>query len=67
MSKSIPFQVKDHYFRCFGNAGPHSCFLLSFTKGAVKLVVPGQCVLLEKALETVLLGKQALGDQLGQR
>lgn len=65
MLKSIPFQVKDNCFWHFGNSGPHSCFLLGFTKGTVNLVVPGQCVLLEKTLETVLLRKNAFDDQIG--
>lgn len=54
MLQVIPFEVEDDYFWCFGNTGPHSCFLLGFTKRTVNLVVPGQCVLLEKTLETIL-------------
>ena len=65
MLKSIPFQVKDNCFWCFGNSGPHSCLLLGFTKGTVNLVIPGQCVLLKKTLETVLLRKKAFDDQIG--
>jgi hypothetical protein len=54
----IPFKVKNNYFRHLGNRGPHSCLLLDFTKGTIDLVAPGQCVLLEKTLETVLLGEK---------
>lgn len=53
-----PFKVKNNYFRHLGNRGPHSCLLLDFTKGTIDLVAPGQCVLLEKTLETVLLGEK---------
>lgn len=55
--------MKDNYFWCFRNIGLHSCFLLGFAKGTVNFVVPGQCVLLKKTLETVLLREEAFGDQ----
>lgn len=57
--------MKDNYFWCFGNTGPYSCFLLGFTEGTVNLIIPGQCVLLKKTLETVLWRRNTCGDYNG--